>query len=390
MGRSNPRPLNVSGDWLTAATTQAVFDAYDAAGHALYVVGGCVRNTLLGVPVTDIDMASPVPPETAKTFLKAAGFKVIPTGIEHGTLTVISGDVPYEITTFRKDVETDGRRAVVTFAKTVTEDAARRDFTVNALYAQRDGTVEDPVGGLNDIKPTRIRFIGQPEDRIREDYLRSLRFFRFHAQYGSTSEGFDPDALAAIAATQDGIERLSKERVTSELLKLLSADDPAFAMGGLVATGLLHRLLPGVTTDPLAPLVHLEGMFGISPNPMLRLASLGPHDLSSGLRLSKVQSREFERLRSAAESTASAGELGYRLGFSQGLSALMLRAALLDTPLLVSEKDAVARGAEAKFPLKAKDLADQFSGATLGAVLRDREAAWIASEFTLSRETLLG
>jgi len=390
MGRSDARPIEISGVWLSSPATQALFDVYDAAGSPLYAVGGCVRNTLLNLPVSDIDMASPVPPDTATAFLSAAGFKVIPTGIDHGTLTVMSGGVAYEITTFRHDVETDGRRAVVAFASTLAEDAARRDFTVNALYATRDGTVIDPVGGLDDIHPARIRFIGRPKDRIREDYLRSLRFFRFHAYYGDPSKGFDADALSAIASTQDGIDGLSKERVTSELLKLLAAESPAFAIGGLQQTGLLMKLLPGADAKALGPLVHLEDMVGLTPDPVRRLASLGGVDLIPHLRLSKAQARQFESLRSMSESAASAGELGYRLGYDGGLGALILRAAFLEAPVLDAEQSSVARGAKAKFPLKAKDLADRFSGPALGAALREREAAWIASEFTLSKAALLG
>lgn len=390
MGRSDARPIEISGDWLSSPATQALFDAYDAAGSPLYAVGGCVRNTLLNLPVSDIDMASPVPPDTATAFLNAAGFKVIPTGINHGTLTVMSGGVAYEITTFRQDVKTDGRRAVVAFNSSLAEDAARRDFTINALYAARDGAVIDPVGGLDDIHPTRVRFIGRAEDRIREDYLRSLRFFRFHAHYGDPAEGFDADALSAIASTQDGIDGLSKERVTSELLKLLAAESPPFAINGLQQTGLLMRLLPGADAKALGPLVHFEDLFGLAPDPVRRLASLGSVDLIPHLRLSKAQARQFENLRSISESAACAGELGYRLGRDGGLGALILRAALLEAPVTDADQAVVARGAEAEFPLKAKDLADRFSGPALGAALREREAAWIASEFTLSKAALLG
>ncbi|CAN0587043.1 unnamed protein product, partial [Ectocarpus sp. 12 AP-2014] len=194
---------------------------------------------------------------------RVAGLKPVPTGIDHGTVTVVADHDPFEITTFRRDVETDGRRAVVAFADTLDEDAKRRDFTMNALYARIDGTVIDPLGGLPDLRARRVRFIGDATDRIREDYLRSLRFFRFHAWYGNPDNGMDSDALAAIASHLDGLESLSRERVGAEMVKLLAARDPAPAVAAMRATGVLGRLLPGADDRALAPLIHLEDVLGL-------------------------------------------------------------------------------------------------------------------------------
>ena len=173
--------MRVAGEWIENTATQAVCAALTSAGWQALFVGGCVRNAALGLAVNDIDIATDAVPETVTILAENAGFKVVPTGIDHGTVTVIAGGMPHEVTTFRRDIETDGRRAVVAFTAALHDDAARRDFTMNALYARPDGTVVDPLGGLDDLLRRRLRFVGHPEDRIREDYLRILRFFRFTA-----------------------------------------------------------------------------------------------------------------------------------------------------------------------------------------------------------------
>ncbi len=203
----------ITDDWLTGPAAQAVCAMLTDAGFQALFVGGCVRNALLGVPISDIDISTDATPDQVIAAAKrAGGFKPVPTGYDHGTVTVVVDHEPFEITTFRKDVETDGRRAVVAFAKTVEEDAHRRDFTMNALYARPDGgAIVDPLGGLSDLRARYLRFIDVAEDRIREDYLRILRFFRFHAHYGNPEGGLDADGLAAIAANSAGLETLSAD-----------------------------------------------------------------------------------------------------------------------------------------------------------------------------------
>ena len=215
----------VTGAWLTDPAAQQVCRVLTDAGHQAWFVGGCVRNALLGAPVADLDLTTDARPDVVIQLATAAGLKVIPTGIDHGTVTVIVKNTHFEVTTFSRDVATDGRRAVVAFANTMVEDARRRDFTMNALYAGPDGVVVDPLGGLPDLFARRVRFIEDADQRIREDYLRILRFFRFHAWYGA--DGLDANALAACAANIDGLASLSRERVTAELFKLLAAPDPA-------------------------------------------------------------------------------------------------------------------------------------------------------------------
>lgn len=380
----------IEGDWLSLAATQAIFDVYERAGFQLFVVGGCVRNALLGVPVTDIDMTSDARPDVAVEFLQDAGFKVIPTGLDHGTITVVSAGVAHEITTFRSDVETDGRHAVVKFSKTIEEDAQRRDFTINALYADRNGAVFDYVNGLADIDGPHIRFIGDAVKRIREDYLRSLRFFRFHAWYGRDQDGFDPEALAAISGNLDGLANLSRERVGSEVVKLLTADNPVPAIMVMAQTGVLGHILPGADPRGLGPFVHLEADVGLRQDAVVRLASFADEAHVKSLRLSKAQMKALGFIREAAIGSMAPQELGYRLGVEQGLAALVLRSAVFEQPLAETAKTEIQQGAQAEFPIKAADLQPKFEGAALGQKLRELEADWIASGFSKSKAQLLG
>ena len=258
--------------WLEASATRAVMAALEAAGGpgCARFVGGCVRNSLLGQPVDDIDIATLLTPDRTMAALKAAGLRAVPTGVEHGTVTGVSERRPYEITTLRRDVETDGRRAVVTFTQDWADDAARRDFRLNALYADAEGQVFDPTGGgMDDAAAGRIVFVGQAETRIREDYLRILRFFRFYAWYGRGA----PDAagLAACAALKDGMAQLSAERVSKELLKLLAAPDPRPAVRAMDETGVLAQVLPQVQ-----PLTLFQALCDVTDDPVLRLSALLP------------------------------------------------------------------------------------------------------------------
>lgn len=266
--------------WMALPETQAVVAALEARGFpgCARFVGGCVRNTLMGKPIDDIDIATVLTPDEVIGALGAARLRAVPTGVDHGTVTAISGGRPYEITTLRRDVSTDGRRAVVAFTQDWEEDAQRRDFRFNALYADIHGRVYDPTGeGMNDAREGRVVFVGDPEARIREDYLRILRFFRFHAWYGRGEA--DHDALAACEALKGGIETLAAERIQKELLKLLAAEDPRPALRLMAATGVLSAILPFVRS-----LGRFEGLMTIETeqlfqsDPELRLAALIPDD----------------------------------------------------------------------------------------------------------------
>ncbi|MGN6464543.1 MAG: CCA tRNA nucleotidyltransferase, partial [Rhizobiaceae bacterium] len=266
-------------DWLSGEKLQRLLEALSEKGEEARIAGGAIRNALLGAAVTDIDIATTTLPEETMKRAKAAGFKAVPTGIEHGTVTVIAGGKPYEVTTLRADVETDGRHARVAFGRDWKADAERRDFTMNALYAKADGTIVDLVGGLADIESRTLRFIGDPEARIREDFLRILRFFRFFAWYGKGRP--DGEGLKACARLKEGLDRLSAERVWSELKKLLSAPDPSRALLWMRQAGVLTTVLPesgnwGI--DAIHALVKAEADLGWDADPMLRLEAIVPPD----------------------------------------------------------------------------------------------------------------
>ncbi len=379
----------ITDPWLAKADTQRMLSVLESAGAQALLVGGCVRNALLGLPVGDIDVATDAPPDEVTAIAEKAGLRAVPTGIDHGTVTIIAGDTPFEVTTFRRDVETDGRRAVVTFAGSVEEDAARRDFTMNALYARRDGQVVDPLGGLSDLLARRVRFIGEPADRIREDYLRSLRYFRFHALYGDATVGFDPDALNGIAANLEGIDRLSRERIGAEMRKLLAAPDPAPSVATMRQTGLLPLCLPGADDTALAPLVHLEAERDMSPNAVRRLACLGGDNPKDALRLSRADNKVLKTLRNGLSELRGPAENAYRSGPDVARDIALLQSALFETPVASDLEEQIALGASAVFPLRAADLADELSGVELGTRLRELEQVWIKSGFSMDRSALM-
>lgn len=376
------RQLNA--DWVNAPGPRAVMAALDEQG---FFVGGCVRNALLDAPVADIDIATPLVPDEVLARLDAAGLKSIPTGLKHGTVTAVAMSEPIEVTTFRTDIETDGRRAVVKFTTDIAQDAARRDFTMNALYADAKGWVIDPLNGLSDLVARRVRFVGEATDRIREDYLRILRFFRFHAWYGA--DGIDADGLAAVAELADGIDGLARERIGWEFRKLLAAPDPAPAIASMAAAGILMRCLPGADPQSLAPLIDAEQRAGLAPDWLARLASLGGQEVEKRLKLSRAEQNALERTASAL-GEERADVAAYRYGAEAAGRAVLIRAATLGSDPL-ADREAIARGAAAEFPVRAADLIARgaIPGPVLGEALAQAEARWIESGFTLDRAALL-
>src|SRR5690606_37196916 len=300
--------------WMTDAATVAVLDALEAAGGpgCARFVGGCVRNALLDRPVNDIDIATVLTPPAVSAALKAAGLKAVPTGVEHGTVTAVAKGKPFEITTLRRDVETDGRRAVVAFTEDWAEDAERRDFTLNSLYADRDGRVVDVTGrGVADGRAGRIVFVGDAQTRIREDHLRILRFFRFQAWYGRGAP--DATALAACVAHRGLLGSLAAERVSKELLNLLAADDPVAVVALMIETGVLGELIPQARDLPrLAGLVRI----GEPADPLLRLAALLPDDPATGIATAerlRLSNQQRDRLGAALAAEAALGrDMGQR------------------------------------------------------------------------------
>ncbi len=397
----------IDAPWLRDGPLRRLLAVLDRDGEEARVVGGAVRNELLGEPVGDIDIATTAVPDEVTRRVAAAGFKPVPTGVEHGTVTVVVDGAPFEVTTLREDVETFGRHAVVAFGRNWQHDAERRDFTMNALYAARDGTIYDLVGGLDDLKKRRVRFIGDPAKRIAEDYLRILRFFRFHAAYG---DGSHPDAagLSACIAGRAGLEALSRERVRMEVLKLLIATHAVPALVSMGEAGLLVAVLGGVPLlASFANMVKLERELSLAPDPVRRLGALAVSTGEDAERLRqrlRLANSEYDRLASMAQGwwriSAATGMhdvrvLVYRLGPEKFLDR-----ALLAWSRAWSEGVADARWHDLVllpgrwraplFPLKAADFVARgvAKGPALGAALRAAEEAWIAQDFPMDAAAL--
>jgi poly(A) polymerase len=381
--------MKIVAPWLHTPAARATLSALGEAGHQALYVGGCVRNALLGEAPTDIDIATDATPDRVTAICETAGLHVIPTGIAHGTVTVTTQGDHVEVTTFRRDIATDGRHATVAFSTDITDDAARRDFTMNALYADATGTVIDPLDGLPDLQSRHVRFIGDPHARIGEDYLRILRFFRFNAAYADPDHGIDAEGLAACADHLDGLESLSAERIQHEFRKLLLAPDPAPAAAAMAACGALLRLLPGAGTHLLPVLVHVEQAAALKPDWLRRLAALGGEDPAPRLKLSRADTARLMRLRDGMESDTPLHALAYRLGAQDAFDILALRAALGTREIEPEQAEAVSHAAAQHFPVTAADLMPRLLGPALGDKLKELENRWLASRFTLTKAELL-
>ena len=407
--RLDPQP------WMTAPETVAVMAALSAAGGEARFVGGCVRDALLGRKVSDIDIATHEPPERVMNLLSRAGIKAIPTGIKHGTVTAVVGTRHFEITTLRRDVETYGRHAKVEYTDDWRADAARRDFTMNALFCGADGTLYDPFGGLADLRTQRVRFVGDPEARIREDVLRLLRFFRFHAHYGRPPP--DAAALAACRALASLLPTLSGERICGETLKLLAARQPADVIELMQEDGILAHVLPEATrVDRLRALIAIEGAAprDLVPraDPIRRLAALlagseaGALAVATRLRFSNA---ERDRLIGLAGDPEPSPDLDaparrrliYRLGPARfrdrallAWAASVADGAAMDRRVTEAWIDVLRSGADwaaPRFPLKGRDAVRLGvpPGPSVGRLMATLEDWWIAGDFAADRAACL-
>ncbi len=391
-------PRRIDATWLREGAAQKLLGILDRDGEEARVVGGAVRNALLGVPVSEIDIATTAEPPEVRRRATAAGFKVVPTGIEHGTLTIVIDGAPFEVTTLRQDIETYGRHAKVAFGRDWKADAERRDFTINALSASKDGTVHDYVGGLADLEARRVRFIGDAKRRIAEDYLRVLRFFRFHAAYG---EGpLDTDGLHACIMARNDLAQLSRERVRMELMKLLVARGASGVLQATADCGILGLLLAGVPNAVnFTAMAAAETALALPADPVRRLAALAVLVAEDAERLwqkLRLSNAEHIRLCEMAE--------GWR-AMSPSLDDQKQKAALYrngaehytDRALLAFARSGAKpedaawhklvtlpqRWPVPSFPIKAADLMERgvVRGPALGAALSAAEAAWIEAEF---------
>jgi poly(A) polymerase len=388
----------LEADWLTHGALPRLLDVLDRDGEEARVVGGAVRNALLGISVHEVDVATTATPDAVTRRVTAAGFKAVPTGIDHGTITVVIDSAPFEVTTLRQDVETYGRHAKVAFGRDWMADAKRRDFTINALSASRDGTVHDYVGGLADLAARKVRFIGDAGKRIDEDYLRILRFFRFYAMYGEGE--LDADGLHACIAARGGLDQLSRERVRMELLKLLVAPRAAPVLDAMADAGLLGPLLAGVpNVAQFAAMTEIEVALSLPPEAMRRLAALAVMVTEDAERLAdrlRLSNAEQERLRSMAQGwwrrIVPAGDRLarpwlYRLGPDYFTDRVLLAWTRWSAPANAADWRALAtlpqRWTAPVFPIKAADLMARGveRGPALGDALDKAETAWIAADF---------
>jgi poly(A) polymerase len=385
--------------WLKDGEVARLLALLDCAGEEARVVGGAVRNALMQIAVAEIDVATTAVPEEVMRRVEAAGGRAIPTGIEHGTVTAVIDHRPIEVTTLREDVETFGRKARVAFGRDWRADAARRDFTINALSVTADGTVYDYVGGFDDIAAHRVRFIGEPQRRIEEDYLRILRFFRFHAHFGEGA----PDAagVQACIRARAGLDTLSHERVRTEMLKLLVAARATPTLTVMAESGLLGIVLGGVAfLASFENTIKVDAALGVEADAIRRLGALGiwveedAERLTQRLRLSNAESERLLALdrwwRVAPQPDGRAARaLLYQLGPQSFADRVLIAwsrsdagaadAAWLDLASLPRRWTAPV------FPLKAADFIGRgiAAGPALGAVLRAAEAAWIAADFPM-------
>ena len=382
--------MKLEAEWLSDPGAGRIIDRFKGLGFRIYFVGGCVRDCILGIGASDIDMATDAPPWRTQRIAAELGLRTKMTGARFGSVLVIVDGRPIALTTFRKDLVADGRRATVAFSDAIAEDARRRDFTMNALYADADGNLVDPVGGLRDARAGRVRFIGDPGRRIREDHLRMLRFFRFSATHGHSR--LDAPGLQAVARHAEMVETLPRERIGQEVIRLLGAPKPAECVAAMEESGLLQRVLPGARPGNLARLQSLEIEHGIAPDPVRRLAALDCAESGRLLRLSRREAQKFERLRSGTSTDFPVVHLGrrYRKHIGEAASMELLRAAEAGSAPEPRFAEKAKLGETAEFPIGASDLAGEFSGAALGARVEELESAWTRSDCTLDRESLLG
>ena len=384
----------------------ALFDAFPKG--SLRFVGGCVRNAVMGARIGDIDLATTLEPKDVEAALKAHKIKYVPTGITHGTITAVIEGKPFEITSLRKDVKTDGRRAVVSFTKDWAEDAQRRDLTMNALYADYDGTIYDPTGeGLDDLKAMKFRFVGDAQMRVQEDYLRILRYFRFLAWYGGSSK-VDAVALKACRENRAGLKKLSAERVWVEIKKILSAPDPSRAVHIMLTNEVLETVLAEASNaEGLSRLVKLERREAIKPDPLLRIMAMSarePLQMALLCKRLKMSTKETQRLRSWSDSSVSLDinsenreqlKAIYMAGKQVVIDRARLRAAGEDDAIIstrwMSLADLAMGWTPPEFPLSGKDMkaAGVEPGPQMGKVLEALKALWVRSGFTADRDKLL-
>ena len=374
--------------YLSSPSTAKLFKTLKRNGIEARFVGGCVREAMLGNSAHDIDIAVNTTPEIVTNVLEKAGIKVIPTGIDHGTLTVVIDSQVFEVTSLRSDIKTDGRHAAVSFGASWFEDAQRRDFTINAMYLSINGTMYDPCDGQSDLERGNVKFIGQAAKRIQEDYLRILRFFRFHSRFGSKK--FDQEAITAIRANLGGLNHISRERIRMELMKILVTENSKLALDMMQKTGVADVILSGgIELGDYSSITKLEAELGITPSHLRRLyiilpKSLELRNLAKQLRLTKKEQNWFTKVSTAIDDSAYTRPAHYQLYYFDTALAIDINM-IAKANSWVNELNNIIAAAPSwsrpKLPITGNDLRSLASGKQIGALLKSVESWWVERRF---------
>lgn len=371
-----------SMEWMSWPSVRHLFDVFGDAGVDLLAVGGCVRDGLLGRVPHDVDFATSAPPDQTIQILKEAHIHAVPTGYAHGTVTAVIDGQSHEITSFRSDIDTDGRHATVAFTGSRAQDAQRRDFTMNALYMNAASQIFDDVGGHADALAGRVRFIGDPNARITEDYLRILRYFRFTARFAKTPA--EPDTLDALRRHAQGLRAVSSERIGQEILQLFTLPAPDEAIAQMVDTGVAQAVFEVVTPDVYDTARRYEQALGLAPDPIFRLAHFTTGPLKERLRLSNAQAKYLAALRDLPLRAWHPAEIGHDWPAHLALYALAALRIAQGQEVSAQDQLDLQFGQDTSCPIKAKDLAGFYQGPALGAALKKAKSLWLRSKGALS------
>ncbi len=379
--------------WNSDSTLKTLIHSLESSGGVAYLVGGCVRNTILGKPFTDIDIATDLLPEQVVKISKKEGYKVIQTGLSYGTVTIVNAGRKFEVTTFRSDIKTYGRKASVKFTADIKLDAMRRDFTMNSIYMNISGEIIDPLGSLDDLLEKKIKFIGNPSERIEEDNLRILRFFRFLAEFNKGRSDIDQDTMEALYKYKKEVKSLSRERIWMELKRILSVPEPQHIFSIMIEKGILDEVFPPIEIEGLSKVITAEKKYSVSPSHLVRLFSLNKSIGKKWAHYVSLTSNEAKILEFIKESLVHYKDLktvaykfgrvvaeGWLLNYDDGFSEMI--------PSKISE--IIDNGCNTFFPVSGVDLLEEMEeGPELGRQMEWLEDLWIKSGFTMGKKELL-
>lgn len=379
----------LEADWLSHPSIHFLSTVFQKSGYEILFVGGCIRNTILKKQVNDVDIATAATPEEIIKICKKNNIKSIPTGIKHGTITIIIDEKTYQITTFRIDEKNYGRHANVKFTDSLELDASRRDLTINALYCNVDGKIIDPLKAFGDLRLGIIRFIGDPNKRILEDHLRILRFFRFYALYGDKKKSLNLAALEACEKHQNKLKKISKERVTLEIKKLLAASNPISTVKKMDKIKILNQIIGNCEIGPFIKYIDFEQKYKIEISWLGRLLSLQNNADYKMILLTKKENRIITKLNEAILLNVDPIEFSYYNGVELGLIYSLLQNSFEKLELNESLINQISSITKNLFPIKTSDLGPKYHGKEIGNKLNELEFKWIKSKFKLSKAQLL-